>query len=184
MSPRSASIAIRSPSTRRKALRPGGARGLPGDSLPRPGVFDGAWCWYNSLGTFEDDQVPLILAGAGPLRRPRGQPRHPGLPPRAAPSPSPRRASTARSPTAATSRRRAVLRPGEAARRDPPPAHASRTGASWRRPFFIRYYDLDEWRGPAVSKLASRCSWSVGGLDGAPLDASSTDVIVGAKRRA
>ena len=27
----------------------------------RDRAFDGAWCWYNTLGTFEDDQVPLIL---------------------------------------------------------------------------------------------------------------------------
>ena len=50
-------------------------------------------------------------------------------------------------------------------------------------PFFIRYYDLEEWRS-LLSGAGFEAKWWVGGLDGAPLNEASTDVIVGAKRRA
>ena len=59
--------------------------------------------------------------------------------------------------------------------------------AQWRTlleaDFFIRYYELDEWRA-LLGEVGFDVDWAVGGLDGAALNKSSTDEIVGAKRRA
>nr|MCU0701720.1 class I SAM-dependent methyltransferase [Myxococcaceae bacterium] len=39
----------------------------------RDGAFGSAFCWYNTLGTFEDDAVPLALAEVSRCLRPGGK---------------------------------------------------------------------------------------------------------------
>lgn len=151
-------------------------------ALPfRAGAFAGGWCWYNSLGTFEDDQVPLILAELARCVAPRGtliiQGTHIG---RAMAMPE--AGHDAPLPDGSHLVERAVFNPEK--RRDEIHRHLRLPdGRVMEAPFFIRYYDLDEWRC-LLSEAGFEAKWWVGGLDGAPLDASSTDVIVAAQRRA
>jgi SAM-dependent methyltransferase len=147
----------------------------------RDRVFDGAWCWYNSLGTFEDDQVPVILQELGRCVRPGGtlviQGSHLD---RAVAQPE--AGFDGPLPDGSHLKERAVFNPQR--RRDEIVRNLRLPdGRVMEAPFFIRYYDLDEWRA-LLSEAGFEVEWSVGGLDGAPLDASSMDVIVGAKKRA
>ena len=48
--------------------------------------------------------------------------------------------------------------------------------------FFIRYYDLPEWRS-LLGAAGLDVRWAVGGIDGMSLEVDSTDVIVGSQRR-
>lgn len=147
----------------------------------RDRAFDGAWCWYNSLGTFEDDQVPLILRELGRCVGPGGSLVIQGSHLERAIA-QPEAGFDGPLPDGSHLKERAVFDPAK--RRDEIHRHLTLPdGRVMEAPFFIRYYDLDEWRG-LLSQAGFDLQWSVGGLDGAPLDASSTDVIVGAKRRA
>ena len=146
----------------------------------RAGAFAGAWCWYNSLGTFEDDQVPLILAELGRCVAPGGtlviQGSHPD---RAVMQPE----AGYDGPLQDGShlKERAVYDPQK--HRDE--IHRALTlpdGRVLEAPFFIRYYQLAEWR-TLLAEAGFDVQWAVGGIDGAALDHTSADVIVGAKRR-
>ena len=144
-------------------------------------VFDGAWCWYNSMGTFEDDQVPLILRELGRCVRPGGSLVIQGSHVDRAIA-QPEAGFDGPLPDGSHLKERAIFNPQR--RRDEIVRNLRLPdGRVMEAPFFIRYYDLDEWRG-LLSEAGFELQWSVGGLDGAPLDGSSTDVIVGAKRRA
>lgn len=150
-------------------------------ALPfRARAFEGAWCWYNSLGTFEDQEVPLILAELARCLAPGAPVIFQGT----------HRARAESEPQASYD---GPLWDGdrlvEHARYDP----ARRRDVIHRRlelgrggaleaDFFIRYYDLDEWRD-LLEKAGFTITWSAGGLDGAPLDERSADLIVGAERR-
>lgn len=147
----------------------------------RDRAFDGAWCWYNSLGTFEDDQVPPILRELARCVAPGGtlvlQGSH-----LARAVAQPEAGFDGRLPDGSHLKERAVFNPRK--KRDEIHRHLTLPdGRVMEAPFFIRYYELDEWRG-LLSEAGFQVQWAVGGLDGAPLDASSTDVIVGAERRA
>jgi SAM-dependent methyltransferase len=48
--------------------------------------------------------------------------------------------------------------------------------------FFIRYYDLDEWRA-LLSEAGLTAVWSCGDVDGSPIGSHSNDIIVGAQKR-
>jgi SAM-dependent methyltransferase len=151
-------------------------------ALPfRARAFSGAWCWYNSMGTFEDAHVPLILREVARclapqatfiiqgtnIERARAQPEaeHDGL-----------------LPDGSHLLERAVFNAER--RRDEIVRRLTLTdGRVMEAAFFIRYYQLDEWRG-LLSEAGFEAKWWRGGLDGAPLSASSTDVIVAAQRRA
>ena len=147
----------------------------------RDRAFDGAWCWYNSMGTFEDDQVPVILRELGRCVRPGGSLVIQGSHVDRAIA-QPEAGFDGPLPDGSHLKERAVFNPQR--RRDEIVRNLRLPdGRVMEAPFFIRYYDLDEWRG-LLSEAGFELEWSVGGLDGAPLDASSTDVIVGAKRRA
>ncbi|MDP3157792.1 MAG: class I SAM-dependent methyltransferase [Archangium sp.] len=149
-------------------------------ALPyRTASFRGAWCWYNSMGTFEDDQVPLILAELSRCVAPGGalviQGSHLD---RAIAQPE--AGYDGPLPDGSHLKERAVFNPQK--KRDE--IHRSLQlpdGRLMEAPFFIRYYDLEEWRG-LLAEAGFEVAWSVGGLDGAPLNESSTDVIVGAKK--
>ncbi|PZR16156.1 MAG: class I SAM-dependent methyltransferase [Archangium gephyra] len=150
-------------------------------ALPfRSAVFDGGWCWYNSLGTLEDADVPRVLAECARVMKP-------GAP----------------FIVQGSVIDRAIAQPEagfdgqigegdhlhEVARFDPlrrrDEIHRRLTlndGRVLEADFFIRYYDLDEWSG-LLSEAGFQTRWSVGALDGSPLDDNSTDLIVGAERR-
>ncbi len=159
----------------------GGVARADFSALPfRGGAFDGAWCWYNSLGTFEDAAVPPVLAEVARVLRPGSmfiiQGSHIA---RALAQPE----AGFDGPIGEGDHLTETARFDPVRRRDE--IHrALRTsdGRVLEADFFIRYYDLDEWRG-LLAEAGFHVRWSVGALDGTPLDDSSTDVIVGAERR-
>jgi SAM-dependent methyltransferase len=146
----------------------------------RDGAFAGGWCWYNSVGTFEDDQLPRILAGLARCVAPGGLfifqgtniTRAEGQPEAGFDGPLPDGGHLVEKATFNPERRR-----DEIHRRLTLP-----DGRVMEADFFIRYYELSEWK-TLLSEAGFEAHWWVGGLDGTPLDASSTDVIVGALRR-
>ncbi|MGV3620036.1 MAG: class I SAM-dependent methyltransferase [Archangium sp.] len=146
----------------------------------RAAAFDGGWCWYNSLGTLNDEDVPRVLAEMARVMKP-------GAP----------------FIVQGSAIGRAIQQPEagfdgsigegdhlhEVARFDPTRRRDEihrrltlRDGRMLEADFFIRYYDLDEWSG-LLSEAGFQTRWSVGAIDGSPLDDNSTDVIVGAERR-
>jgi SAM-dependent methyltransferase len=145
----------------------------------RAGVFDGAWCWYNSLGTFEDDQVPKILGELGRCVKPGGALVIQGSHLERAIA-QPEAGYEGPLPDGSHLVERALFDPQK--RRDE--IHRALTltdGRVMEASFFIRYYELEEWVR-LLAEAGFEVQWSVGGIDGAPLDDSSTDVVVGAKR--
>ncbi len=151
-------------------------------SLPfRDGAFAGAWCWYNSLGTFEDHEVPVILRELARCVRPGGTVIvHGTNPARAIAQPE----ASYDGPIGQGDHlvERAKLdfdkRRDEITRR-----LTLDDGRVLEASFFIRYYDLDEWRG-LLAEAGFHVQWWVGGVDAGPLEDTSTDVILGAERRA
>ena len=145
----------------------------------RAASFAGAWCWYNSMGTFEDDQVPLILAELGRCVAPGGTLIvHGSHPARAVAQPE--AGFDGPLPDGSHLKEKAVFN----AQKHRDEIHRQLTlpeGRVLEAPFFIRYYDLEEWRS-LLSVAGFEVAWSVGGIDGAALNDLSTDVIVGAKR--
>lgn len=151
-------------------------RGLPF----RDATFDGGWCWYNSLGTFEDDQVPLILREVARCLKP-GAPFivHGSNVERAKAQPEAgydgdiglgdHLVEQARFDF--TRKRDEIVR-----------TLTTDDGRVLKAPFFIRYYDLDEWTA-LLAEAGFHARWWVGGVDGSPLEQTSTDLIVGAERK-
>lgn len=150
-------------------------------ALPfRTAAFDGAWCWYNTLGTAEDESVPLILKEVARCIAPKGlliiQGTH--LDYAAAQPPSSFEGAL---PDGSFLKENAVFEPAK--RRDLVYRHLiSPDGRKLETHFFIRYYALDEWRG-LLAEAGLEVQWGVGGLDGAPLESTSPDLIVGATRK-
>jgi|APLak6261675434_1056106.scaffolds.fasta_scaffold02644_2 SAM-dependent methyltransferase len=150
-------------------------------ALPfRDGVFTGAWCWYNSMGTFEDDQVPMILREVARCVAPGGTFIIHGS----------NRARAEAQPEAGFDgpigqgdhlTEKAKFNPAK--KRDELTRRLTcEDGRTLEASFFIRYYDLDEWRG-LLAEAGFHTRWWVGGVDGSQLDETSTDLIVGAERR-
>ena len=146
----------------------------------RDGAFVGGWCWYNSLGTFEDDAVPPVLAELARCMRPGARIIIHGS----------NRARAEAQPDATYDGElwdgdHLVERARYNAARKRDEIHRRLTlgdGSVLEADFFIRYYDLDEWSG-LLEKAGFSITWSAGGLDGAALDERSADLIVGAERR-
>lgn len=150
-------------------------------ALPfRSGAFAGAYAWYNTLGTFEPDHSLQMLKEIGRCLAPGGvfivQGSHP-----------------ARSAEQPTSRYDGYLPDGshlvEECQFDAPGRRDRLTrrltlpdGRVMAASFFIRYYDVDEWRF-RLAVAGMDVEWVCGGVDGAEVTASSTDVIVGARKR-
>lgn len=151
-------------------------------ALPfRDASFAGGWCWYNSMGTFEDDQVPKILAEVARCMAPGGRFIIQGTHIERAIA-MPEAGHDAPLPDGSHLVERAVF--SHERRRDE--IHRQLRlpdGRELQASFFIRYYDLDEWR-TLLTEAGFALKWWVGGLDGAALNGSSTDVIVAAERRA
>ncbi|HEY1086696.1 MAG TPA: class I SAM-dependent methyltransferase [Archangium sp.] len=151
-------------------------------ALPfRDRAFQGAWCWYNSIGTFEDDQLPLILREVARCLEPGGVFIVQGTNITRAES-QPEAGFDGPLPDGSHLLERAVFNAER--RRDEINRHLTLPdGRVMEADFFIRYYDLPEWQ-VLLAEAGFEAKWWVGGLDGAALEASSTDVIVGATRRA
>ena len=143
-------------------------------------AFEGAWCWYNSLGTFEDDQVPVVLREVARCLEPGATLVIHGS----------NRQKAAAQPEAGYDGEigggdhlveKALFNPKK--KRDEITRRLTcQDGRVLEASFFIRYYDLDEWRA-LLAEAGFQTRWCVGGIDGAALDDTSTDVIVGAQRR-
>ncbi|MFZ5440817.1 MAG: class I SAM-dependent methyltransferase [Myxococcota bacterium] len=150
-------------------------------ALPfRDRAFDGGWCWYNSLGTFEDEQVPLILREVARCLKP-------GAPfiiqgsniERARAQPD----ASYDGPIGLGDhlRERAHFDPEK--RRDEIVRQLTTDdGRVLEAPFFIRYYDVAEW-SRLLEEAGFFTRWWLGGVEGSALEQSSTDVIVGAERK-
>jgi SAM-dependent methyltransferase len=151
------------------------------EALPfRDGAFGAAWCWYNTLGTFEDDVVPRLLREVARCLRPGGRFVIQGSnPQRAIDEPE----AGYDGPLADGSHLVETARYNPERRRD----ELRRTltlpdGRVMAASFFIRYYDLDEWR-LLLAQAGLEVRWWQGGIDGSPLGPTSADVIVGAQKR-
>ena len=147
----------------------------------RAGAFQGAWSWFNSLGTFEDDQVPLILRELARCLAPGGVLIIKGSHLARARA-DPEAGFDGPLPDGSHLVERALFDPIK--RRDE--IHRSLRlpdGHLMEAPFFIRYYDVGEWQS-LLNEAGFDPQWWVGDLDGSPLEEASTDLIVGARRRA
>jgi SAM-dependent methyltransferase len=146
----------------------------------RDRAFDGVWCWYNSIGTFEDDQLPLILSEVARCTRPGGRLVVQG-------------SNIARSRAQPHASYDGPIGQGDHLREWAEFDFSKKSdqirrelttddGRVMEADFFIRYYEVDEWRR-LLSAAGFELVWSMGGMDGAPVDDGSTDVIIGAERR-
>lgn len=150
-------------------------------SLPfRDGAFAGGWTWYNSLGTFEDDQVPRILAEVARCLAP-GAPFvvHGSNVHRVKQQPE-----AGYDGAVGTDGDHLVERARYdfAKHRD----EITRTlttsdGRVLQAPFFIRYYDIEEWTA-LLGAAGLTVDWTAGGIDGAALEPNSNELILIARR--
>lgn len=144
------------------------------------GAFAGAWCWYDTLGTFEDDQVPPILREVARCLAPGGTLLlHGAHRDRALAHPD------AETDDALPDGGRLVERVRHDASRRRDEVVRELHGPDGRvalARFFIRYRDAEEWR-PLLAAAGLDLTWCIGSLFGEPLDASSDEIIVGAGRR-
>ncbi len=151
-------------------------------ALPfREGAFAGAFSWYNTLFTFADAQVralvqevarvlapgaPFVLQGTN-IEMARQQPE-----------------ATFDGPLPDGSHlvERCRFEPATAC------DHLTRRlttpdGRVMEADFFIRYYPLEELVD-LLNAAGLSVQWTCGGVDGRPLDATSTDLILGVEKRA
>lgn len=142
--------------------------------------FEGVYCWYNSLGTFEDVEVPKILSEVARVTRPGGQLIIQGShPARAKAQPE----ASYDGPLAPGDHLREWAKFDAERHRDQITRQLSLAdGRVLEADFFIRYYELSEWRA-LVSAAGFDLTWSLGSIDGSALDEGSMDVIIGAQRR-
>lgn len=150
-------------------------------ALPfRDGAFGAAWCWYNTLGTFDEAELPRLLAGLARCVRPGGRLLLQGShPQRAIEQP----VAGYDGPLADGSHLKEEARYSPERRRDEIRRSLTLPGGRvMAASFFIRYYDLDEWR-LLLAQAGFEVQWWMGGIDGSPLEVTSPDVIVGAQKR-
>ncbi|MBE2251424.1 MAG: methyltransferase domain-containing protein [Myxococcus sp.] len=146
----------------------------------RDDAFGAAYCWYNTLGTFADDAVPVALAELARCVRPGGWFMVHGTPPHAA----------TWQPEASYD---AVLPDGsrlvEQVRYEPHTHRDTLTrqlhlpdGRFMAASFFIRYYGVPEWEA-LLDAAGFSVRWVHGAVDGSALNEASVDQIVGAQKR-
>ncbi len=151
-------------------------------ALPfRTGAFAGAWCWFNTLGTFEDDQVPPILREVARCLAPGGTLLiHGSHRDRALDHPD----TVTDDPLPDGGRLVERVHHDAARRRDEVVRELHQPdGRVDVARFFIRYRDADEWRA-LLAAAGLDLTWCIGSLFGEPLEPTSDDIIVGARRRA
>jgi SAM-dependent methyltransferase len=150
-------------------------------ALPfRPQAFRSAFAWYNSLGTFETPEVATILEGVARSLSPAGvlivQGSNPAMARR-----RPEASYEGRLPDGSTLRE--ACRWSFERRRDELERHLTLPeGRVMAASFFIRYYELQEWRA-LLEPAGFLVDWVCGGIDGSALLDDSMDVIVGAHKR-
>lgn len=145
----------------------------------RAGAFAGAFAWYNTLCTFEPEVTARMVKEAARCLAPGARfIVHGSHPARAIEQPSswydghlPDGCHLVEECTWDGPGRRDRL-----TRRLTLP-----DGRVMAASFFIRYYDVDEWRS-LLAEAGLAVDWVCGGVDGAAVSESSTDVIVGAKK--
>lgn len=150
-------------------------------SLPfRESAFGGAYCWYNTLGTFEDAAVPLALAELARCVSPGGWLILQSTPPHVA-----ERQPFANFDGPLPDGSRLV----EEVRYDSP-ARVDRLSRELTLPdgrlmaasFFIRYYAVSEWEA-LLDAAGFLVRWVHGAVDGSAFTEASVDQIVGAQKR-
>ncbi|MFO0599294.1 MAG: class I SAM-dependent methyltransferase [Myxococcaceae bacterium] len=147
----------------------------------RTGAFRGVYCWYNSLGTMEDDQIRRVLAEVARCTAPGGrlivQGTHISRS-RAQPQ------ASFDGPIGHGDHLREWADFNFEKRRDELKRELTTSdGRVLTAEFFIRYFELDEWRS-WLDAVGFELKWALGGVDGSPPDDGATDLIVGAERRA
>jgi SAM-dependent methyltransferase len=150
-------------------------------ALPfRAGAFAGAFAWYNTLGTFEPEVTQGMVRELGRCLGPGGTLIvHSSSRARAEEQPS----STYDGPLPDGSHLHEDCAYDAAGLRDRLTRRLTLpNGRVMAASFFIRYYDLDEWRS-LLATAGLEVEWVCGGVDGASVTASSTDLIVGARKR-
>lgn len=150
-------------------------------ALPfKSGALAGAFAWYNTLATFEPAVTHLMVKEIGRCLAPGGvfvvQGSH-----RERAVEQPTSWYDGRLPDGSHLREDCRYEPE--GRRD----RLTRTltlpdGRVMAASFFIRYYDVDEWRS-LLAEAGLDLEWVCGGVDGSEITASSTDVIAGARKR-
>jgi len=150
-------------------------------ALPfREAAFAGAFCWYNTLGTFETEVARAMLREVARCLQPGGAFVVQG-------------SNRARAEEQPTSFYDGALPDGSHLREECTYDAAGRRDRLTRRltlpegrvmaaSFFIRYYDPDEWRS-LLAEVGLEVEWACGGVDGTAFAASSADLIVGARKR-
>lgn len=146
----------------------------------REGAFAAAYCWYNTLGTFEDAAIPVALAEVGRCVRPGGL-----FVLQATAPHSPQWQPTARYDGDLPDGSHLIeeVHYDAALHRD----HLRRElrlpdGRFMAASFFIRYYALPEWEA-LLDAAGFEVRWVNGGVDGSPFSEASVDLIVGAQKR-
>lgn len=160
-----------------------GAPVVRGDffKLPfRADALGAAWCWYNTLGTFEDEALPVALGELARCVRPGGWLIVHGTPPHAAQW-QPEASYDGQLPDGS--------RLVEQVRFDPTKRRDGLTreltlpdGRFMAASFFIRYYALSEWEA-LLDAAGFELRWVHGAVDGSALTDASVDQILGAQKR-
>lgn len=143
-------------------------------------AFAAAYCWYNSLGTFEDAALPAVLAELSRCVRPGGWLIVQGTAPHVPPA-QPTASWDGPLPDGSTLSERvrydAVRRRDQLERRLTTP-----DGRMLSADFFIRYYGVSEWEA-LLEDAGFLVKWLHGAVDGSAFTTTSVDLIVGAQRR-
>lgn len=146
----------------------------------RPAAFAAAYCWYNTLFTFEDDEQREALAALARCVAPGGLVVLQGS----------AKALAAKNPVA----RYDALLPDGCRLEEKCDYDSKRSrdvisrrltlpdGRVMAADFFIRYYDPGEVRA-LVEAAGLRLKWVHGGVDGSAPTPESSELIVGAERR-
>lgn len=150
-------------------------------TLPfRADVFGAAFCWYNTLGTFEDPAVPIALAELRRTIRAGGWLILQGSAPHSAEW-QPTASYDGELPDGSHLVERVAY--DRATRRDALTRELRLPdGRFMAASFFIRYYAPSEWEA-LLDAAGFEVKWVHGGVDGSPFSTASVELIVGAQKR-
>jgi SAM-dependent methyltransferase len=146
----------------------------------RADAFGGAFCWYNTLGTFADEALPVALRELARCVRAGGWVIVHGTPPHAAQW-QPEASYDGKLPDGSHLVEQVRFDP--ARRRDQLTRHLTLAdGRFMAASFFIRYYAVSEWEA-LFDAAGFEVRWVHGAVDGSALTDASVDQIVGAQKR-